>query len=448
MNASHPEHRPKHRADRRASAALYTNSSTSVHSTTSVISSGSAGDDATRTNPTSSATIDPSVYESLYGSAPPATSSKSRDTADSPTMTSQTSEVSVDPSIYESLYGSAPPTSSASLRNVTAPVTTISPTYNLSAIFSDTTPTSSTFAYNASITIAPSGTGIVYASACNALSDSWSSARTLAVKYSVSSWTEYNVFTQTSFLSNNLNGSSMLQTLCPGQPPYWFGPLSDVYATLTTSSGNARVTTSYQPFTVPEPKCSIAPDDCTLLAEQYSSYALAKLPLTTFADGDILPPYPACSTTTSSTSNCSDCYISAGQVQLYYWPVSTKGGNICAGNGSTMTMTETIAGEANTVVSGQYTFTSPTVYISFESLNAGLCGSTMSTGLVSMAPESLLSIRFLPTPASLMGDGNPVPLTTGPFSFATADLNSPPPWSAYQFQQKCVDGGLAPKINH
>jgi len=56
-----------------------------------------------------------------------------------------------------------------------------------------------------------------------------------------------------------------------------------------------------------------------------------------------------------------------GSKTLYYWPVVTVSGDLCAQNGTTLAAAEpTITGKANTAVFDGHTFTSPTNYLSIE----------------------------------------------------------------------------------
>ncbi|KAK5279248.1 hypothetical protein LTR16_007844 [Cryomyces antarcticus] len=114
---------------------------------------------------------------------------------------------------------------------------------------------------------------------------------------------------------------------------------------------------------------------------------------------------------------------------------------MCGGNRSTITATPTINGSVNTISSMGMVFSSPSVYISFETLYAvDTAGSTVG------AP---MSSFILPQPA------NAVSTQCGTYRFGPgsghgtamnyADLNYPVPWSAYSCMSKCRPSGLGCK---
>ncbi|KAK3069598.1 hypothetical protein LTR53_011945 [Teratosphaeriaceae sp. CCFEE 6253] len=117
--------------------------------------------------------------------------------------------------------------------------------------------------------------------------------------------------------------------------------------------------------------------------------------------------------------------------EMLYWPVTTIDGNLCQHNGSTITGTPTGVGP-NTYVTLGLTLTSPTVYLSFETLHADIAGySGAFTG-------PTFANTIIPFPASDISSqcvaGGAMRNLTGPRTFdplgpATrldyADLNYP-----------------------
>ncbi|KAK1070523.1 hypothetical protein LTR33_010630 [Friedmanniomyces endolithicus] len=132
------------------------------------------------------------------------------------------------------------------------------------------------------------------------------------------------------------------------------------------------------------------------------------------------------------------CAVNTASLQLLYWPVATIGGDLCHGNGSTVTATPTIPGQPNTVLYMNTTLTSPTVYMQFKNVFAigtdYVAKSSFQNTLLPLAPTAVSSR------CGLVGGG------FGPLqSMDYADLNQPVPASAYRCQPKCFTNDQLPE---
>lgn len=120
--------------------------------------------------------------------------------------------------------------------------------------------------------------------------------------------------------------------------------------------------------------------------------------------------YPNCIEPISPPSPCDpkNCTISAQKVQLFYWPVSTVSGY------SNLTVTLNATEPVTAVVNGT-TFTSPTIYLSYDQVSAmNDCKQTVGKlhpgALLSLNQNAISSIRSIHQPAN---------------TFNFADLNKP-----------------------
>ncbi|KAK5113120.1 hypothetical protein LTR62_003699 [Meristemomyces frigidus] len=176
----------------------------------------------------------------------------------------------------------------------------------------------------------------------------------------------------------------------------------------------------------PSPTCSIGTRDCNklyqdhLLAPVYSIYT------------------PLCSTAASYKPSCGECTVFANGMQLFYWPVTTVHGNVCAGNGSTITASPTGKGP-NTTIKGNRTYTSGTAYYSFSDLfatvsNGAMCGTPEANVELPIFTFDLSTISYSPTQPS---PGITL-LQSYSQSMNLADLNYPVPWSAWRGQEACA----------
>lgn len=103
---------------------------------------------------------------------------------------------------------------------------------------------------------------------------------------------------------------------------------------------------------------------------------------------DYIQSRPPCST---DADGCGQCYINAETVQLFYWPVSTSADN------PKSKLLVTTSGNVTAVYNGT-TFTSPSVYLSFQNVwtSKEFCqytGRNYSDALLKVDPRSLSSVK-------------------------------------------------------
>lgn len=98
---------------------------------------------------------------------------------------------------------------------------------------------------------------------------------------------------------------------------------------------------------------------------------------------------------TQTTRFCGNCTFVPSHVQLLYWPVTTTNGNPCLGNDSTITQMPTGNGPNTAVVNGT-TFTSPTVYMVYDTLVVknfcGSVGNSHTSGVIALNPTDVSSM--------------------------------------------------------
>ncbi|TLD32240.1 hypothetical protein E2P81_ATG05216 [Venturia nashicola] len=254
-----------------------------------------------------------------------------------------------------------------------------------------------TWTYNASSTIATTvdintnGTGTAYAFACNAATQSYNQATstfmmdrstavfptfTTSYEYTSAFWDTYTVDCQN---ITHAHGTTPLS--------------SYVYYNTTTFINYTSTASSTYPG--PSPSCRIEPDDCKAVQSSFSKENAAFNKFTSL----YTPPYdvvnppvtPACSTVCTAKPMCM---IKGDHVKVIYWPVTTTGANSCRSNGTTVPPTVT---GIQTIQALGTTFTSPSVYLSFQSLSAydwgcyKKIGEGVSNTIIALPPESLSS---------------------------------------------------------
>ncbi|KAK3111319.1 hypothetical protein LTR53_013560 [Teratosphaeriaceae sp. CCFEE 6253] len=210
-------------------------------------------------------------------------------------------------------------------------------------------------------------------------------------------------------------------TLCDGTPR------ADVKA--VTSTITSSLVWRYRQLDLyhsPPPTCTMDPYACVWLIEHTS---LSNDSIDNLINWIWLASL--CSDWNLQPADGSTCVVRGGPIQMLYWPVTTIDGNLCQHNGSTITGTPTGVGPNTYVTLGQ-TLTSPTVYLSFETLHADIAGySGAFTG-------PTFANTIIPFPASDISSqcvaGGAMRNLTGPRTFdplgpATrldyADLNYP-----------------------
>ncbi|KAK2810117.1 hypothetical protein FQN50_003312 [Emmonsiellopsis sp. PD_5] len=217
------------------------------------------------------------------------------------------------------------------------------------------------------------------------------------------------------------------------------GPCETNIATVTT------VATSYHTVGT-EPTCSLGREDCLPIWETYFSRSSAyRDSHTTTVEGDTEEPIrpSACPPTVDP---CKSCHFNVPSVVMYYWPVTTADGDLCAQNGTTIPSDNNP--ETSTTIVDDMTFTSPSVYISIDTISApynrrgingvGMCGGTHSHTVISAHPTDISSVR------NHRNGKYPTMGTIFPFNFAeyqphTLGNYSQPliPWDQYRAAPQC-----------
>lgn len=142
-------------------------------------------------------------------------------------------------------------------------------------------------------------------------------------------------------------------TLCDGYRRALVTRETTVYTTYDPPT----TTTEHYTYTEPEPTCTIPESACTAIKAAYTSS------LSDYQTND--GPSPAPTHCTTYVACDSYCRIHGGDAKVYYWPVTTQGGDFCTKSGTTVFAEPTSPPNPDTVVTDGYTFTSPTNYISF-----------------------------------------------------------------------------------
>jgi hypothetical protein len=218
-------------------------------------------------------------------------------------------------------------------------------------------------------------------------------------------------------VSTSTDTNVPLTTLCDGKARA-LERYKTIEVTVTETLEEPTPSEVFTEYPEPYPTCTIAETACTALI--YSHHLGRKL-CTTF-----VPPI-SCTADALSSTWCDLKY--KGGSTLLYWPVS---GDLCARDGASFAQ-PTSPPEPNKVVVDGYTFTSPTNYLSFNTVYAertrrvgqrraaGKCGPPPKTNVVVPVTGSFQS-------GNLAGDAT--------WSFNFADLNTVPA-EAYSRQYKC-----------
>lgn len=282
-------------------------------------------------------------------------------------------------------------------------------------------------------------TGTAYASSCNLAKVSWSVAN--ASWYSAHSPTSdcTSIFTPTTYTGSSSDVDLPYTTLCDGHarlPEDWVWPTyTNVSSVLDTTS--CPPLKPIPTFKEPRPSCSVPASYCTQL---WSDFATSG----GWMYAGTQNPVPQCSTSSDFYPGCEKCYISAYELQLYYWPVTTTGANSCYQDGTTVTAKPTGNGPNTRVVDG-FTMTSPSVYLAFQNIAASAanmsCGPDITSTTIAMNPTDVYSLSM--TPLSCFNTAAPScsldPSATTRVNFA--DFNWPVPFSAYQAMGQCSGTG-------
>lgn len=215
------------------------------------------------------------------------------------------------------------------------------------------------------------------------------------------------------------------------------GPCSTTFMTYTD-------VTEYYREPKPSPTCSLNTKVCIPVWSTYSalssSYSSAH---PTPTDGDTASPIrPSSCPRQTIIDPCTACHWNAEWATIYYWPVTTAGGDLCKQYGTTVPPT----GPSTAVVDGK-TLTSPNIYISFATISAwannhvgpaSQCGDTHTSTMIAVDPKDVSSVR------SHRNGEYPHMGTAYPFNFAEYQPHavgnytmSLIPWEQYKGGRQC-----------
>jgi hypothetical protein len=240
---------------------------------------------------------------------------------------------------------------------------------------------------------------------------------------SESAWLTTNSHTWTNQVTSNYTSDGIV-----------YGSLSTTTSTdifTWTAGGFARTITSY-----PNLEEYPFPPPCTP-TDQGSSCASLRSSIS--VNWTILQQWPRAlpgPTETISgaygcTLGCYGCEIQGNSVEVLYWPVKTKSGF------PNVTITPS-HNEIVTAVRDGRTFTSPTVYVSYDTIyangNCGRTGNTYAHGIITIPTTETLSTWAY---YAYHGAGG---REQNPFNYA--DLNEPVPLSIYQMMPSCDRIGI------
>ncbi|KAK5700645.1 hypothetical protein LTR97_005162 [Elasticomyces elasticus] len=463
-----------------ATLPIYTNSTTTTLSTTRTLSLGSSS-----TSSRSSTESDDSSVDNLHTSSTSSVTASSQLSATAPSYTDNSTLASSTSSTIPAGSGIVQGQhSSASVDNTTTHSQTLfTSSGNSSLQLSATTSafintTSGVYSANSTLlpgsgitsaptthwTVAPSGQGSAYVSACNHEWSLWSSA----------SYLSWGVIYST--LQPVTNYSASLTTLCDGYPRL-VGNLTATGVWYTSTEADSS--TSY---TGAKPTCSVDEADCLSLYKAYTTLEDiwgSSLDTWTSDTANPTPPtppdYPECTLTGTGSQRpdtCGACTVYGGTVQLYYFPVTANASrNMCAtapaastacpfgpttplaANDSSaqiatacdghcggvcsyypFTKTSTKDTGPYTVLDGQ-TFYGNRAYVSYATAFAtdscGPVGGSYAGGLLTVPSSHVYSLS-----------GWHYAVDTYAYSFNFADLNTPIPASGYLAMPQC-DGHIS-----
>lgn len=223
------------------------------------------------------------------------------------------------------------PTAGSLSRSIpTASLKSLSAINNSSTRLSNSSTCPQVSNYWTPISIAPTGSGLAYASACSSAKISWLNAQSafasaLPVSTSVSTFGQ-SFFTTTATESRPAIPSGAVSTACDGfarvdssQSAFPLTPFTvtqtETFSMHAYTQTTALCPVSAFPFSA-APSCTIQPSDCQAL------YGSSKPNSVSYWG-------PICSTSTTSVP--LKCTVAASTVQLYYWPETTTGTPTCQG---------------------------------------------------------------------------------------------------------------------
>ena len=256
-----------------------------------------------------------------------------------------------------------------------------------------------------------------------------------------SSWDEYESYQKTFSNSAPSCCNTEYETTCT----------PDASCTSAYKSWSSAFSSYESKQSSPAPLCPLASVNTEICSSLISSYYLGYwyqdprsygYKITTLGNGSTSQYWPASTTFAPGCSlGCQTCRITGSRVKLLYWPVETG----LAQNGSVATQANgnvTANGPVTAMYSGA-TLTSPTVYISFDTLYA----SDSCSGVGHRYSDTILAVNASTDLSSLYGIGYKTALPTGTASFNFTDLIPPVPDSIFNSQPRCAESFLSAELN-
>ncbi|KAF1985409.1 hypothetical protein K402DRAFT_422040 [Aulographum hederae CBS 113979] len=215
---------------------------------------------------------------------------------------------------------------------------------------------------------------------------------------------------------------------CDGFPRITRGSLTVTGFSITTTiptifDEETLLPTELVPYS--SPNCIIAPEDCDTMYNSFSHIPPSAKSWSLFQTSSFLDCSP-------SEGYCGQCTLEAGLFDIFFWPPDVTSVDLCGNSGSGMFYTSpppiatapvtavvdkitlastyidpdqeyllgngswTPSSEVVAVITGPFTFTSPSVYIAYHNIRAtdlcGTVGNVHSTGVVGMPPEDVSSV--------------------------------------------------------
>ncbi|KAK7542166.1 uncharacterized protein J3D65DRAFT_664584 [Phyllosticta citribraziliensis] len=169
------------------------------------------------------------------------------------------------------------------------------------------------------------------------------------------------------------NYTGVVSTLCDGVPR--------ASGAASTVSPSLYSWAQYS-YSEPTPTCTYDYTGCSRLVQSFRDASATQFPDCGFG-GD---------TCVGIIEGETNCRLDAADVKLMYWPQSKADSEVCTPASTTATPTIT---SVVTATSGNYTFTSPTIYLSFASLTALPCAGTGWENVILGVPaESVSSVEY------------------------------------------------------
>ncbi|KAE8349881.1 hypothetical protein BDV28DRAFT_52453 [Aspergillus coremiiformis] len=244
-------------------------------------------------------------------------------------------------------------------------------------------------------------------------------------------------------------------TLCDGYPRA-LGPRETAKryypgtGPCNTFSQTETITTTLYRMPSALPDCKPQLEGCIGVWQTYSSLSSEyEASITAPIPGDIKSPLRPLNCPNTAKENpekdpCAACHFLPGTATMYYWPVTTANGDLCAQNGTTIPATPTGDGP-NTAILGDHTLVSPTVYISFTSIyawsnrrNGHQCGVSHYNEMISV-PATAITSRRGHRNARYPIMGTPYPFNFAEFLPQTVGnyTQSLIPWPQYRGGSQC-----------